>query len=303
MSLYKVGVRRSGVTLIELLVVISIIGILGSMILPAVQQAREAARAMQCKNNLRQLGIAMQNYHERLLSFPPSLVVDYARAEQGYWPWPYGWWSWHAFILPDVEQSALHSQIDFRDDESSMQTEYNAVTGAKISVFLCPSDPNSKGMFDEHIVWPDGNEDDVKNGNSNYFANRGSLRVVPGDGLFPDANLVTRHRDIRDGSSNTMLLGERPIDNQHWSGFIIAGWGTDSRGLADSVLDAEEPFRKGTTKDCCDEQLHYWSDHPGGAHFVFADGSTHFLSYTVDFRIFRALCTRAGGEVTSDHSN
>src|SRR5262245_53908135 len=105
-----------GITLIELLVVISIIGLLASLLLPAIQQARESAQAAQCKNNLRQLSLAMHNYHDRHRAFPPSLVVDYKRFEDRLWPWPYGWWSWHAFLLPDLEQTALYSQIDFRDD-------------------------------------------------------------------------------------------------------------------------------------------------------------------------------------------
>lgn len=301
MSLYKLHFRRSGYTLVELLVVIGILGILVAILLPAVQSAREAARAVQCKNNLRQLGVALQNYHDRLGSFPPSLVVNYQIHEQGGWPWPYGWWSWHAFLLPDVEQKPLYDEIDFRDDEASLQTEYNHVTGSKISTFLCPSDPRSGGMFDQHLIWPDGNEDDVKNGNSSYFGNRGSIRVIPGDGLFPDSNLAKRIGDIIDGTSNTFLLGERPIDNDHWSGWIIAGTGFDARGLGDSVLDGEEPFQKGATTECCTEQLHYWSFHHGGAHFVMADGSVQFLPYTINHSSFRARCSRAGGEVFGDN--
>src|SRR5258707_15412504 len=99
---------KCGFTLIELLVVIAVIGVIIALLLPAVQQAREAARRMQCRNNLKQIGLALHNYHDRGGSFPPSLVVNYKIFEDGGWPWPSGWWSWHAFILPELEMSPLY---------------------------------------------------------------------------------------------------------------------------------------------------------------------------------------------------
>lgn len=301
------GSRRRGFTLIELLVSVSIITVLIALLLPAVQQAREAARRLQCRNNLKQIGIALHNYHDRCQSFPPSLVVNYKIFEDGLWPWPYGWWSWHAFILPELDQSTLYKEIFFSDDFSSLYTEYNQVTGRSISVLQCPSDPNSGTIYDQHVVWADGNEDDVKIGNSSYFGNRGKNRIInqgtatiPSDGVFPDANRVTRIGDLTDGASRTFLMGERPIDNQHWAGQALAGWGIDGRGLGDSVLDGEEPFQRGKTTDCCDDMSHYWSHHAEGAYFLMCDGSVQFLSYSIDWNVFRSMCTRDGAEVVAD---
>src|SRR5262245_21510676 len=96
-------VRSRAFSLIELLVVISIIRIPISMLLPAVRSAREAARAMQCQNNMRQLGLALHAYHDSMGSFPPSHVVNFKLHEIGRWPWPPGWWAWHARILPQLE--------------------------------------------------------------------------------------------------------------------------------------------------------------------------------------------------------
>lgn len=292
--------RNHGFTLIELLVVMAVVGVLVALLLPAVQQAREAARRMHCKSNLKNVSLALHNYQAKVGSYPPALVVNYTIFQNGLWPWPYGWWSWHAFILPELDQSNLQAQINFSDDISSNYTRYNTVTGRKIPILLCPSDPNNDAIFDQHVVWADGKEDDVKFGHSSYFPNRGSTRKLPGDGVFPDANLVTAPKNISDGTSNTIFLGERPIDDDHWAGQIFAGWGVDARGLGDSLMDAEEPFALGKTLKCCDDMLHYWSHHDGGAHFAMCDGSVRFISYSINFNLFRALCTRAGGEVVGD---
>lgn len=295
--------RRGGFTLIELLVSIGVITLLLVLLLPAIQQAREAARRMGCRNNLKQIGTALNSYHDRYGSFPPSLVVNYKIYEDGRWPWPYGSWSWHAFLLPELGMSSLYARINFNDDFCSLYTEYNQLTGRSIPVFQCPSDPNSGTIFDQHMVWPDGNEDDVKMGNSSYFGSRGKKRIIdqgsatlPSDGVFPDANRVIRIDEITDGTSRTFLMGERPIDDAHWAGRAFAGSGCDSHGLRDSVLDGEEPFQRGKTTECCDEMTHYWSHHGGGAHFLMCDGSVQFLSYSINWDVFRALCTRNGAD-------
>src|SRR5262249_38824584 len=152
---------RRGFSLIEALVVIAIIGLLVSMLLPAVQSAREAAGAMQCRNNLHQIGLALHSYHGSFHPFPPSVVVNYKMHEAGLWPWPPGWWSWHARILPQLDQQALYNQVPFDEDSQENFTEQSTVTRIRVAVLLCPSDPGYSRDFQQHCVWPDGNEDDL----------------------------------------------------------------------------------------------------------------------------------------------
>jgi len=289
---------RRAFTLVELLVVIAIIGLLVGLLLPAVQQAREAARRSQCMNNLHQIGLALHNYHDSHATFPPSAVVDWEIWESGVWPWPYGWWGWHARILPQIEQIALYRQIRFEDDLMDLLTEYNQTTGTKVEVFVCPSDPLGRDILSEHVVWPDGNEDDLRFAHHTYFGSRGSTRDVPGNGVFPEINSVTRFRDIQDGTSNTLLAGERPTDHAHYYGWWAGGIGVDLTGLGDNVLDCSEGLRHGDVTNDAD-LTHYWSMHPGGAQFLYCDGSVQFLPYTIDHNAFLALGSRNGGEPVS----
>lgn len=299
--LMRTHVRRRAFTLIELLVVIAIIGVLIALLLPAVQAAREAARGMQCKNNLRQIGLALHQYHDSFGNFPPSHVVNYKMYDDGLWPWPPGWWSWHARVLPYLEQRPLFDQVPFDEDTQVQHTELSTLTSIRVMTFLCPSDPNRDGIFDRHIIWPDGNEDDMKFAHHNYFGNRGSDRSLPGDGVFPDINLVTALSEIVDGTANTLLAGERPVDTEFWSGWLLNGTGIDGTGLGDSVLDGAEGFFRGTPtrSDPFRDAFHYWSNHPGGAHFLMGDGSVRFVKYTIHHRTFAALCSRNGGELIS----
>jgi prepilin-type processing-associated H-X9-DG protein len=149
------------------------------------------------------------------------------------------------------------------------------------------------------MQWPNGNEDHVVFAHHNYFGNRGSDRRLPGDGVFPDVNRVTNFADFADGTASTFLAGERPVDSELWSGWLINGTGFDNKGLGDSVLDGEEGFFRGrpTQADPFRDAMHYWSYHPGGGHFLMGDGSVRFLKYTINHRNFAALCTRNGGEI------
>ncbi|MEX0725283.1 MAG: DUF1559 domain-containing protein [Planctomycetaceae bacterium] len=185
-------VRRRGFTLIELLVVIAIIAILIALLLPAVQQAREAARRTQCKNNLKQLGLALHNYHDTYTVFPPGGTYAYGVAAGA-------GWSVQARLLPFVDQANLQNLIDF-------STTYNvqpAVTQVAVQVLLCPSEVNNK-------AYPDGA---ITHFPVNYGANYGDWFIWnPATGAGSNGafypNSRTSLRDFTDGSSNTLAMAE-----------------------------------------------------------------------------------------------
>ena len=189
---------RRGFTLIELLVVIAIIAILISMLLPAVQQAREAARRIQCRNNLKQIGLALHNYLDVHSAFPPSFVSDVSTTDT-----PGGEWSIHARILPFLEQSALYNVADLEKEYEAV--ENSGIANLRIDGYLCPSDPNDQTRTDG-------------NGNAvhypvNYGFNGGTWRVwvnsqrEPGNGAFaPNSRFAPR--DFTDGTSNTLGFSE-----------------------------------------------------------------------------------------------
>ena len=191
--------RRSGFTLIELLVVIAIIAVLIALLLPAVQQAREAARRSQCKNNLKQLGLAMHNYHDVYAVFPPAgvwrLGVDTDVAH----------WSLQARLLPYLDQANMTNMINFNYGykapfPADLNVQNETVANTKVSIFLCPSEPNSQQKSSGR--WP-----------LTYGANMGRFFVWnPQNGQFGTGafgpNSRTGTRDMTDGVSNTLMFSE-----------------------------------------------------------------------------------------------
>ncbi len=312
------GTRIHGFTLIELLVVIAIIAILIALLLPAVQQAREAARRTQCRNNLKQIGLALHNYHDVHLVFPPGYIAsqvgetDPASAETG------TGFAWGVMILPQLEQTALFDHFDLNEAATDAHNIEHAQTG--LTAFRCPSDP-APNLF----TVSDGSVDyEVPSANYVGVYGYGDVTMRPGR---PDPagilyrNSSTRLRDVTDGASNTMLAGERMhahrfvpsmpevAANSTWYAslpniFRPAGMTMPDVGPASLVLGhVGQTMPSGATMhhppNTTNMIANFSSAHTGGMHFLMADGSVHFLSENVDYNTFRWLGQRADGEVLS----
>ena len=312
---------RSGFTLIELLVVIAIIALLMSLLLPAVQSSREAARRAQCLNNLKQIGIALHNHHDVEGHFPPahihepgSSTVTYSIREPSQTIADQYWFSWMARLLPYVEKSTHFEKIAW--DEWAFMNPPDALpgggflNGSLLDLYHCPS-----AEEDVPLVYDiDGTI--VRFAHTHYLGANGTDQFQF-DGVMY-VNSQVRMGDITDGTSNTLMVGERPPDaNQYW-GWWFAGAGPDPFfGAGDVVVGTEETvavdslcapsnprsWYKNPAEDdvtILEGSWHFWSEHPGGAHFLFADGHVKFIAYAVDRDVFRGAGTRNGGEPAHD---
>jgi prepilin-type processing-associated H-X9-DG protein len=298
-----------------LLVVIAIIGTLTGLLLPAVQKVRETASRMSCQNDLKQMGLALHNYHDANRNFPPGYRAS-APYRDGATDTTPGW-SWGAFILPYLEQDNLYRQLNF---EQPVQNSPAIRTVVK--VYLCPSDLTPQGAFPV----PDGFGNTVCSAAPTSYAacvggDESGTTDPTGRGVFY-RNSRTRMTDITDGTSNTILVGERAWSNANgtWAGAISGG--VIRRGRynpcqpvipgawfpAAALVQAHAHLNNALVDpDGSAGMDDFGSRHPGGSNFVFADGSVHFLrsvpsdnpdgSHTPDDLIFQALGTRAGGEV------
>jgi len=284
--------RRRGFTLIELLVVIAIIAILIALLLPAVQAAREAARRSSCKNNLKQIGVAMHNYHDTFNSFPSGVLSpDTRRSGCGGSTAQFGW---TVLILPQMEQNNLYQTLDptrrtLRDvlcDSGSRN-----IVQQEMPIYRCPSDDTGITVANTAQSMDYGGNcvgNNFFGGTSNYVGVAGywDLMIItrPSGPLF--RNSSTAFRDIRDGSSNTFLVGERHSDcsSAVWAG-TRNHTGPGPRGNNYLLGRISIPFNSGingrTGNNSCVEG--FSSPHPGGGHFLFADGSVHFITENIDF--------------------
>ena len=309
--------QRRGFTLVELLVVIAIIGILVSLLLPAVQAARETARRIECTNNLKQLGLALHNYESAHRTFPPGFISRTTG------PWPGGGnspvpevgpgWSFFAMILPQLEQAGLHSQIDFRLPISSPANQ--AARSTKVKAFQCPSDtwtdpvtpwPNSLGISGlaptSYIACLGGGDPANAPGYTAMYEEQTF------NGMF-HRNVGIRHADISDGLSNTIGLGERAskFAPNGWAGVIPTAQTVFSPSMAKSrgqsvgqtarpaITMATVHVRTGGPNAAGGSPGGFWSPHAGGCLFMLMDGSTHTIATTVDLPVFRGMAGRNDG--------
>ncbi len=312
---------RRAFTLIELLIVIAIIAVLIGLFLPAVQAAREAARRAQCANNLKQIGLALHNYHDAVGAFPPGWI---ARRDPATGDNAGPGWGWAAMILPQLEQAAVFGAINFSLPIESAQNQTARLT--KLDVFACPSDASFRPQFT--VV--DSNTTNVTLGDSicdvastNYV---GCFGKTDPSSLYPYSptddppgrdnaeGLFFRNRSIAiagitDGTSQTLAVGERSqnLSRATWTGAITNAAVPITElqaedGLSPEGGDALVVSHTGELDGPNSRPAHadqFWARHPGGAQFAFADGSVRFLKEKRPLAIFQALATRAGGEVLS----
>ncbi len=313
--------RRRGFTLIELLVVITIIAVLIALLLPAVQAAREAARRTQCTNNLKQMGLAIANYELTQGTFAPGYLSVWDtinRAERG------TGWGWGSMILPQMEQGNLYNGINFSIPITD-RTQATVRT-TPISVYFCPSDRMPKTWtadsgstlfaFGRTIFFPNPICDVA---GSNYTGVFGIGEPgVGGDGIF-FANSAIRFADVTDGLSNTVCVGERASFMNYGRGYATWVGSVPGAQLWSCAPDPTDPDKgaclhedgsgmtlghtgEGHGPGSIGADVNQFSSvHGRGANFLFCDGHVRYLRLGIDYPTYKALSTRAGGEVLSDY--
>jgi prepilin-type N-terminal cleavage/methylation domain-containing protein/prepilin-type processing-associated H-X9-DG protein len=315
---------RKAFTLIELLVVIGIIAVLLAMLVPAVMKVREAANRMSCANNLKQLGLALHNFHDTHRKFPPGNV-------QGPFPLlgittPNVNHGWAVFILPYIEEDNRADRYHLNLWSASWENQ--PVMSQPLKIFQCPSAPE-QDRFMTFGVFTGGKKGACGDYAPTFGVDRAlvDLRLIkqPEDqailGTFSSGptvwhityyrgilvpNRMTPLREIRDGASNTIMLTEDAGRPQLWQAgkpgpdeTVIGGpWGAFNNGFVVQGSNADGSSPGPCAINCTNNQEVY-SFHPGGANAVFADGSVRFLRADIDIRILAALVTRAGGEIAS----
>lgn len=290
--------KLRGFTLVELLVVIAIIGILVALLLPAVQAAREAARRVQCSNNLRQMGIALHNYHDTRRSFPSGMS------------WPNRMF-WSGQLLPYIEQTSLHGMVDLTSPWNVPPNSIALATYA--SVFRCPSSTTPQHLDAAGIT--NRVPSDYNACTSGLIARESGPNPLAGrddaDGLF-FVNSGLGMRDIIDGTSHTVAIGEVLFSYQpsgadhfglqqfldHWYIGTPEGFGNE---VSESMSSTACPLNawRDASLFVDEKELAFGSRHPAGSQLLFADGHSDFISETIDRQTWSALGTRGYGEVAA----
>ena len=297
--------HRRAFTLIELLVVIAIIAVLIGLLLPAVQKVRDAAARAQCQNNLKQIGLAFQNYHDAQKQFPPGYAsgVGASGEDTGHG------WGWAAFILPHMEQQPLFAQINFALPIEAPQ--HAAARTTTVKSYQCPSD-SPPPTIPAGPASASGQVTSVtcQLAPASYTGCFGVGEPgVDGDGVF-FRNSKVRIGDITDGTSQTLVAGERSYrySQTAWVGSVTGTKAVPSPGSplfdvydpANFVLSHVGEMTAGAARPF--EINNFSSGHTGGAMFAFADGHVRFLTSGTDYPTLKALATRSGGEtITGDY--
>jgi prepilin-type processing-associated H-X9-DG protein/prepilin-type N-terminal cleavage/methylation domain-containing protein len=295
--------KRRALTLVELLVVLAILGTLVALLLPAVQRARAALDQMRCLANLRTLGRALGDYQAEKGFFPPG--CSYSGPNE---PFPH--MGWQTRLLPYLEHADLWQEAvaAFAQQKFFLHQPPHRGLGLQLKEFICPSDPRLGGA----VELPSYLGGTVLLGFTSYLGVLGVDQTRNDGVLFLNSRI--RPGDIRDGLSNTLLVGERPPSARLNAGWWYAGWGMNKNGAGDMILGVAEfnlydtsyspgkygcadgpyAFQRGQLNNQC-SMFHFWSLHPGGANFLFADGHARLVRYTAA-PVMPALATRAGKE-------
>lgn len=286
--------RRRGFSIVEVLVTLGVLSMLMGFLLPAVHRTREAARRTQCRNNLKQLGIALHNYDSIHRAFPPGSVPAA--------------WSFKAMLLPQLGDAVGFSQIDFSNNIDPLSGWYScgpeSLRLAQVSVepdrvsrpvFYCPSDPSAGSGLPG---WRKGNYLGVSGDGvgdvTTAWEHRPGVPLPPArkGTLFFCSHVSVA--DLHDGTSSTIVVGERGV--QGYAADLCAGFGTSERfswlatggGLRECIRGNPE------------NDLHFWSHHSHGTHFLFGDGHVGFLSNSISNEIYWSLSTRAASETIAE---
>ena len=316
------NVSRAGFTLIELLVVIAIIAILVALLLPAVQQAREAARRSSCKNNLKQLGLALHNYHDVHRVFPSGWIGANASGHHTGMDSPdltgfNNGLGWGTMLLPFLEQSPLYSQFN-----STLPLTDAANTphiDEVLAAFQCPSDPKPGTAAIE-----DEDTNSFTMGTSNYmgvFGTRELHECEIGNGVTATeqcrSNGTLYHnskvsiRDLTDGTTNTLIIGERTTYYENlntkadpffgvWAGLVPNSEGSAERFLGHCEHNPNHAAQKDGSGNSLGDAGDFGSSHTGGSQFVLGDGSVRFISENIDNQTYQNLSIISDGNVIGE---
>lgn len=321
--MYRFTRPRPAFTLVELLVVIAIIGVLVGLLLPAVQAAREAARRMQCSNNVKQLGLAFHNYHDTFKKFPINYAERTRNGFGGGGPAISNTGkSWMQMILPQLEQGNMFNRINFIagldpaapngfDPAAVQQNRQIAMT--VVNTFLCPSDGDTEGVLDGRSDAPTGLDDEWAI--TNYKACAGSNwgwgtfawdstpkwstnGLNDGNGIIcsnqQDTYKFKKMGSVVDGTSNTFFIGEALPDWTRWN-----WWYNPNAVTATCAIPLNYVQRVPKNIGNWPNNYSFASYHVGGGNFGFGDGSVQFISENIDTFTYRAMATINGGEVAS----
>jgi len=322
--------RTRGFTLIELLVVIAIISLLIALLLPAVQQAREAARQTQCKNNLKQIGLAFHNYHDTHGCFGSGYVADWrdtANRDSQTWDGPPGY-GWGALLLPFLEQANVQNAFDMR--KPCWHPDNATIARTKLPLYLCPS---SSGPVDGFAVLDQAGDPHPSGaffGHSHYVGNAGHEEPwgVPQLGSWDQIangplyrNSRVRAGDVTDGLTSTVFVGEHSsvLSDKTWVGVVPGSYSHHSpkfkqllgagaapdngatyvlshSGPAVGELNIIHPPNNPTCHVC-----QMYSEHVGGANVLLGDGSVRFVGEFIHQPTWAGLCSRNLGEVVGEY--